>query len=96
MKQFMLHTMPPLKPPNFKYKLIFSGSLHLANVQFGSRSNFASSDLPNVVFFSRYESSDGLSNLPSHFSTMHHQVNRATPMDHMCHVTPLMHQPLVF
>jgi hypothetical protein len=50
MKQYVFHTMPPLKPPNFKYKLICSCSLPLAIVQFDSRSSFASSSLLNVIF----------------------------------------------
>ncbi len=38
-------------------------------MQFDSRSNFASSCLPNMGFLSRFGSSVGLSSLPSHFST---------------------------
>jgi hypothetical protein len=69
MKQYVLHTMPPLKPPNFKYKFFFFYFLPLADVQFDSRFGFASSSLPNVAFLSRYGSSIGSSNLPSCFST---------------------------
>jgi hypothetical protein len=29
------------------------------------------------------------------FPSLYHRVNQATPMDHVCHLTPLMHQPLV-
>ncbi len=75
MKQYVLHTMPPLKPPYFKYKLIFFGFLPLANVKFDSRSGFAALGLPNVASLSRFRSSARSSNLPSRFPPLHHQVN---------------------
>jgi hypothetical protein len=67
MKQFVLHTMLPLKPPNFEYNFFFKSSLPLANVQFNLGFSFASSNLLNVASLS--SSSDGSSSLPSHFST---------------------------
>jgi len=59
----------------FQNKLIFSSFLFLANVQFDLRSSFASSNLPNVASLSRFGSSARSSNLQSHFSILHHQVN---------------------
>jgi hypothetical protein len=61
--------MPLLKLPNFEYKLFFYGFLPLANVQFDSRSSFASSSLPNMASLSRFGSNVASSNLPSRFST---------------------------
>ncbi len=29
------------------------------------------------------------------FPPLHHQINQAMPMDRMCHVTPVMHRPVV-
>jgi hypothetical protein len=68
-KQYVLHTMLLLKPPNFKYKLFFSNSLPLANVQFDLGSGFASSSLPNVASLFRFGSNVRSVSLPSHFST---------------------------
>jgi hypothetical protein len=63
--------MLPLKPPNFKYKLFFFGSLPSTNVQFDLGSSFASSSLPNVASLSRSRSRSNArsSSLPSRFST---------------------------